>query len=182
MLKALVLPLLLTAVPALAQSPEARFSDFTYAGQAQEPVQAGPGQYRNPILPGYYPDPSVLRVGRDYYLVNSSFAHFPGLPVFRSSDLVHWRQIGNAVSRPNQVPMTGIGVSKGLFAPDISFHAGLFTIVNTCVDCGGNFVITARDPAGPWSDPTWLPFEGIDPSIFWEGDRAWIVAKRAGAL
>ena len=107
--------------------------------------------------------------------MNSSFAHFPGLPIFHSRDLVSWRQIGNAISRSGQLDFAGLSVSRGAFAPDISFHDGLFYIVNTCVGCGGNYVITARDPAGPWSDPTWLPFDGIDPSIFWDGDRAWIV-------
>jgi xylan 1,4-beta-xylosidase len=153
----------------------ARFERFTYDGKAQERVTPTPGQYRNPILSGYYPDPSVTRVGDDYYLINSSFAHFPGIPIFHSKDLTSWTQIGNAIARPNQLDFTGLGVSKGVFAPDISHHDGLFYIVNTCVDCGGNFVITARDPKGPWSDPVWLPFEGIDPSIYWEGERAFIV-------
>jgi len=171
--------LLLAAGPAAAQV--ARFERFAYEGRSLERVAVAPDQYRNPILAGYYPDPSVTRVGDTYYLVNSSFAHFPGLPVFRSRDLVDWEQIGNAIDRPGQIDFTGIGVSRGAFAPDISWHAGTFYIANTCVDCRGNFVITARDPAGPWSDPVWLPFEGIDPSIYWEGDRAFIVNNRAPA-
>jgi alpha-N-arabinofuranosidase len=159
----------------VASAGPARFGRFTYRGQAREAVAIGAGQFRNPILPGYYPDPSVTRVGDDYYLVNSSFAHFPGLPVFRSKDLVNWVQISNAVDRSGQVDLSGRTVSEGLFAPDISYHAGTFFIVNTCVKCGGNFVITATNPAGPWSNPIWLGFEGIDPSIFWEGDRAYVV-------
>lgn len=164
-------------VQALLAQPgrTATFSHFVYQGQTEERVAPGRDDYRNPILSGYYPDPSVARVGADYYLVNSSFAHFPGLPIFHSRDLVSWTQIGNAISRPGQLDFAGLSVSRGAFAPDISFHDGLFYIVNTCVGCGGNYVITARDPAGPWSDPTWLPFDGIDPSIFWDGDRAWIV-------
>ena len=172
------------AAASIGASPAAdapRFSHFTYTGKSDERVVAGPGTYRNPILSGYYPDPSVTRVGDDYYLVNSSFAHFPGLPVFHSKDLVHWTQIGNAIDRPDQLDFTGLRTSQGVFAPDISYHDGLFYIVNTCVECKGNFVITARNPAGPWSQPTWLPFEGIDPSIYWEGDRAWIVNNRAPA-
>ncbi|WP_294197107.1 glycoside hydrolase family 43 protein [uncultured Sphingomonas sp.] len=165
----------------VAQAQVARFERFSYDGHAQEQVTADAAHYRNPILSGYYPDPSVTRVGRDYYLVNSSFAHFPGLPVFRSTDLVNWVQIGNAIDRPAQLDFTGRRVSQAVFAPDISYHAGTFYIVNTCVECGGNFVITARDPAGPWSQPIWLPFEGIDPSIHWEGDRAFIVNNRAPA-
>jgi xylan 1,4-beta-xylosidase len=159
----------------VASAGPARFERFTYRGQAREAVAIGAGQFRNPILPGYYPDPSVTRVGDDYYLVNSSFAHFPGLPVFRSKDLVNWVQISNAVDRSGQVDLSGRTVSEGLFAPDISYHAGTFFIVNTCVKCGGNFVITATNLAGPWSNPIWLGFEGIDPSIFWEGDRAYVV-------
>jgi len=167
-----------STAPAFAQAP-ARFSDFRYAGQATESAKPGPGEYRNPILSGYYPDPSVTRVGEDYYLVLSSFAHYPGLPIFHSKDLVHWTQIANAIDRPGQLDFTGMRTSQAVFAPDISYHAGTFYIVNTCVSCKGNFVITAKDPRGPWSDPIWLPFEGIDPSITWEGDKAYIVNNRA---
>ncbi|GGB27271.1 glycoside hydrolase 43 family protein [Sphingomonas metalli] len=170
---------LLLAGTAAAQT--ARFEEFRYDGRAPDGVQAGPGEYRNPVVSGYYPDPSVTRVGDDYYLVNSSFAHYPGLPIFRSKDLVNWVQIGNAIDRPTQLDFTGRGVSEAVFAPDITFHDGTFYIVNTCVSCKGNFVITAKNPAGPWSDPIWLPFEGIDPSIYWEGDRAYIVNNRAPA-
>lgn len=170
---------LLAVVGANASAQVARFERFTYQGRTQEQARLSAGQYRNPIVSGYYPDPSVTRVGDDYYLVNSSFAHFPGLPVFHSKNLVDWTQIGNAIDRPDQLDLTGRRVSEAVFAPDISYHAGVFYIANTCVSCGGNFVITARDPAGPWSKPIWLPFEGIDPSIFWEGDRAYIINNRA---
>jgi xylan 1,4-beta-xylosidase len=170
---------LLAVIGAAASAQVARFERFTYQGRTQEQAPLSAGQYRNPILSGYYPDPSVTRVGDDYYLVNSSFAHFPGLPVFHSKNLVDWTQIGNAIDRPDQLDFTGRRVSEAVFAPDISYHDGVFYIANTCVSCGGNFVITARDPAGPWSKPIWLPFEGIDPSIFWEGDRAYIVNNRA---
>lgn len=164
---------------AAARAEPARFERFTYDGQSIEQVKAGPGEYINPILSGYYPDPTITRVGDDYYLVNSSFAHFPGLPIFKSKDLVNWVQIGNAIDRPSQLDFTGRRTSEAVFAPDISWHDGVFYIVNTCVACRNNFVITATDPAGPWSDPIWLPFEGIDPSIYWEGDKAYIVNNRA---
>ena len=170
---------LLLGVSSALNAAPARFDMFHYNGQADERVAPQAGEFRNPILAGYYPDPSVTRVGDDYYLVNSSFAHFPGLPVFRSKDLVHWTQIANAIARPGQLDFTGRRISQAVFAPDISWHDGRFYIVNTCVECGGNFVITADDPAGPWSDPVWLPFEGIDPSIYWEGDKAYIVNNRA---
>ena len=87
------------AMPGAAAAP-ARFDRFAYEGTSIEKIAVKPGEYRNPILTGYYPDPSVLRVGDDYYLVNSSFAHYPGLPIFRSKDLVNWTQIGNAIDRP----------------------------------------------------------------------------------
>lgn len=167
------------AGPAVAQT--AQFDDFRYQGRSLEQVKPGPGEYLNPIVAGYYPDPSVTRVGNDYYLVNSSFAHYPGLPIFHSTDLVNWTQIGNAIDRPGQLDFSGRAISEAVFAPDISYHDGTFYIVNTCVQCRGNFVITAKNPAGPWSDPIWLPFEGIDPSIYWEGDRAYIVNNRAPA-
>ena len=169
---------LLGASSTLAAAP-ARFDEFRYSGEDAAHRALGPGEFRNPILSGYYPDPSVTRVGDDYYLVNSSFAHFPGIPVFTSKDLVHWTQLANAIDRPEQLDFTGRRTSQGVFAPDISWHDGLFYIANTCVECGGNFVITAKDPAGPWSNPIWLPFEGIDPSIYWEGDKAYIVNNRA---
>ncbi len=171
----------LAAWAGTAAGQVARFERFRYDGKAQERVAAKADDYQNPILAGYYPDPSVTRVGDDYYLVNSSFAHFPGLPVFRSKDLVNWTQIGNAIDRAEQLDFTGRRLSQAVFAPDISFHDGTFYIANTCVECGGNFVITAKNPAGPWSQPIWLPFEGIDPSIYWEGDRAYIVNNRAPA-
>ncbi|SER31264.1 glycoside hydrolase family 43 protein [Sphingobium sp. YR768] len=157
----------------------ARFERFSYDGRTPDEKAISAGEYRNPVVSGYYPDPSVTRADEDYYLVNSSFAHYPGLPIFKSRDLVNWVQIGNAIDRPTQLDFTGRKISEAAFAPDISYHDGIFYIVNTCVGCKGNFVITAKDPAGPWSDPIWLPFEGIDPSIFWEGDRAYIVNNRA---
>lgn len=163
-----------------AASP-ARFAWFDYQGT--DATAVSPGKYQNPILAGFYSDPSVLRVGADYYLVTSTFSWFPGIPVFHSRDLVHWRQIGNAIDRPGMLDFGGLGMSKGVFAPDISHHDGRYFIVNTCVDCGGNFVITARNPAGPWSDPVWLKsVEGIDPSLFFDADgRAWLVNNRAPA-
>jgi xylan 1,4-beta-xylosidase len=99
----------------VASAGPARFERFTYRGQAREAVAVDAGQFRHPILPGYYPDPSVTRVGGDYYLVNSSFAHFPGLPVFRSKDLVNRVRIGNAVDRSGQVDLSGGTISEGLF-------------------------------------------------------------------
>jgi len=128
-------------------------------------------RYTNPVLAGFYPDPSICRVGDDYYLVNSSFSYFPGLPVFHSKDLVNWRQIGNAMDRNSQLQLGNGGVSRGLFAPTLRYHNGLYYIMCTNVSQGGNFIITAKNPAGPWSDPVFTPnASGIDPSLFFDDD------------
>jgi xylan 1,4-beta-xylosidase len=132
--------------------------------------------YSNPILSGFYPDPSICRVGNDYYIVNSSFAYFPGLPIFHSTDLVNWKQISNAMDRNEQLDQANAGVSRGLFAPTIRYYKGTFYIMCTLIDKGGNFIITAKDPAGPWSNPIWIPeVKGIDPSIDFIDDRTFIV-------
>lgn len=153
------------------------FESFTYTGRDDvfaEPLPAG--HYRNPILAGYYPDPSICRVGDDYYLINSTFAHFPGIPVFHSRDLVNWEQIGHVIDRPTQLNYDNLGITRGIFAPAISHHGDTFYVVCTMVDKGGNFLMTAKNPAGPWSDPVWLGFDGIDPSLFFDDDgRAWMV-------
>ena len=133
--------------------------------------------FKNPILAGFYPDPSICRAGDDYYIVNSSFAYYPGLPLFHSKDLLNWKQIGYAMDRPDQLELEGAGVSRGLFAPSISYHNGVFYIVCTEVSKLGNFVISAKDPKGPWSKPVRLPqVNGIDPSLFFDDNgKAYIV-------
>lgn len=126
---------------------------------------------KNPIMPGFYPDPSICAVGADYYLINSTFAYFPGLPVMHSRDLVHWEQLGNAMDRSSQLPLEGCGHSEGLFAPTIRYHDGTFYVICTNVSGGGNFIITADKPEGPWSEPYYIEgADGIDPSLFFDGD------------
>ena len=130
----------------------------------------------NPILAGFYPDPSITKVGSDYYLVNSTFSYFPGIPVFHSKDLKNWKQIGNVIDRPSQMNFMGDRMTRGLFAPAINYHKGLYYITCTQIDHRGNFVMTAKNPAGPWSDPFWLPqVQGIDPSLFFDADKAYVV-------
>lgn len=121
--------------------------------------------YRNPVIPGFYSDPSVVRVGEDYYLVTSTFEYFPGIPVFHSRDLVNWEQIGHAIHRPGQLPE---GLS--IFACTIRYHDGTFYVITTNVGRGGNFFVTASNPAGPWSDPVYLDVAGIDPDLFFDDD------------
>ncbi|MEU8890525.1 glycoside hydrolase family 43 protein [Streptomyces sp. NPDC048442] len=126
----------------------------------------------NPVLPGLHPDPSVCRVGDDYYLACSSFEYFPGIPLFHSRDLVHWTQIGNVLDRPEQLPLSTAWSSGGIYAPTLRHHDGRFwLIVTNCSKDGGNLIVTATDPAGPWSDPVWAPdVPGIDPDLAWDED------------
>jgi xylan 1,4-beta-xylosidase len=133
--------------------------------------------FLNPIMAGYYPDPSICRVDNDYYMVNSSFAYFPGIPLFHSKDLVNWRQIGHVLDRPEQLQLEGLGISRGIFAPAIRYHKGTFYVVSTQVEGNGNFVVTTNDIEGSWSNPVWLPdVVGIDPSLFFDDDgKAYIM-------
>jgi alpha-N-arabinofuranosidase len=138
--------------------------------------------FDNPILPGFYPDPSLCRVGEDYYLVTSSFEYFPGVPIFHSRDLVHWRQIGHVLTRPSQLPLEGAESSKGIFAPTIRFHDGTFYVVTTNVSGGGSFYVTARDPSGEWSEPVWLPEASftMDPSLLFDDDGRVYYTRHGG--
>lgn len=142
--------------------------------------------YRNPVLPGFYPDPSVCRVGDDFYLCNSSFQFFPGVPVFHSKDLIHWEQIGNVLDRESQLPLTGANSWLGIYAPTIRYNDGLYYMVTTNVGNGsdgrGNFFVTATDPAGPWSEPIWLDQGGIDPSFFFEDGKVYFTSNPDDAI
>ena len=153
-------------------APPVHFDWFEYTGRDaafEEPLPEG--HFRNPILAGFHSDPSITAANGKFYLVASTFSFFPGIPVFESEDLVHWTQVGNAIHRPGQLDFDGLGMSRGVFAPAIEYHDGTFYVVNTSVDAGGNFMVTAKDPAGPWSDPIWLPtIGGIDPSLFFDDD------------
>ena len=134
-------------------------------------------EFCNPILAGFYPDPSICRVESDYYLVCSSFSYFPGIPIFQSKDLVNWKQIGHVMDRPEQLNVDSLGVSRGIFAPAIRYSKGVYYVTCTLVDKGGNFVVTSKKPEGPWSNPVWLPqINGIDPSLFFDDDgKAYIL-------
>jgi len=126
--------------------------------------------YYNPVIPGFHPDPSVCRVGEDYYLVTSSFEFFPGVPIYHSKDLIHWKQIGHVLTRRNQLDLAGVQASQGIFAPTIRYHNGTFYMITTNVNAGGNFYVTATNPAGPWSDPIWVDSLLFDPSLFFDTD------------
>lgn len=131
-------------------------------------THAQEGMYKNPVIPGFHPDPSVCRVGDDYYLVTSSFEWFPGLPIFHSKDLVNWKQIGYVLDRSSQLQMKdGMKHSHGLWAPTIRFHQGKYYVICTAFSAGGNFFVTADKPEGPYSEPVFIKdAPGIDPSFF----------------
>ncbi len=129
--------------------------------------------YTNPIIPGFYSDPSVCRVGEDYYLITSTFEFFPGVPIFHSKDLVNWEQIGHCIHRKGQIPE-----NLNTFAATLRYHEGTFYMITTNIAEGGNFYVTATDPAGPWSDPIWIDIDAIDPDLFFDNDgRAYVVSS-----
>jgi xylan 1,4-beta-xylosidase len=158
------------------------FYQFTYTGKDEvfnTPIKSD--EYRNPILAGFYPDPSITRAGDDYYLVNSSFSYSPGVPIFHSKDLVNWKSLGHVLTTAKQLPLYQQQTSRGIYAPTIRYHAGVFYMITTLVDVRGNFLVTATDPAGPWSEPVLLPeIGGIDPDIFFDDDgKAYIAHNDA---
>ena len=145
----------------------------------QSAVSAGKDMYRNPVIPGFHPDPSVCRVGEDYYLVTSSFEFFPGVPIFHSKDLVHWRQIWHVLTRKSQLDVSRAESSGGIFAATIRHHDGVFYMITTNMSGNGNFYVTATDPAGPWSDPVWVDKNVFDPSLFFDDDGRVYYTRRA---
>lgn len=148
----------------------------TVAGCAKMPART----FRNPVLSGFYPDPSICRVGDDYYLVNSTFEYFPGVPIFHSRDLVHWQQIGHCLTRKSQLNLDKIASSCGIFAPTLRYHDGIFYMITTNITRGGNFYVTAKDPAGPWSEPVWLDPDGMDPSLLFDDDGSVYFTRHKG--
>ncbi len=140
--------------------------------------------YRNPVIPGFHPDPSVSRFGDRFVLVTSSFTYFPGVPVFVSDDLVDWTQVGHALDRVSQLDLAGTEgwSSAGIFAPTIRYHDGRLWMITTVFN-GANtpsFFVTATDPAGPWSEPVMLTVAGIDPDLAWDDDGNCWVHSSAG--
>ncbi len=127
--------------------------------------------FTNPIIPGFYPDPTICRVGTDYYIVTSSFELFPALPIFHSKDLVNWKQIGHALDKKDWLYVDANLFSGGMMAPTLRYYDGVYYIMCCNFADSGNFMITAHDPAGPWSEPILLPeVNGIDASMFFDND------------
>ena len=130
-----------------------------------------------------YPDPSICRVGADFYLVTSSFEYFPGVPIFHSRDLVNWTQIGHVLTRERQLDLAGVYSSGGIYAPTLRHHAGRFYMITTLVGSpkrGGNFYVTADDPRGPWSDPIWIDNDGFDPSLLFADGEVYYLRDGKG--
>ena len=142
--------------------------------------------YRNPLLRGFHPDPSVVRVGEDYYLVNSSFVFFPGLPVYHSRDLIHWTLVGHAAENLEKSGLSGLPGGYGYWAPDISWFNGRFWVVATLrrdtEPVRLQMITSAENPAGPWSEPKFLPLDGIDPSLFTDADGRRYILLNPGAI
>ena len=125
--------------------------------------------YKNPILPGFNPDPSICRVGEDYYIVTSSFEFYPGVPIYHSRNLVDWELIGYCLTRKSQLDIEDTRASGGVFAPTLYHHDGWFFMATTDID-KGNFIVYTDDIYGAWSDPVWIDQKGIDPSLLFDDD------------
>ncbi|GAB3651238.1 glycoside hydrolase family 43 protein [Echinicola sediminis] len=163
------------------------FSKAVYEGndEVYENNPLAEDEFYNPILQGCYPDPAITRKGDDYYMVVSSFAMFPGVPIFHSKDLVNWTQIGHVLDRTSQLDVHDTGISAGVYAPDIRYnpHNDTFYMITTAFAGGlGNFVVKTKDPMKGWSEPYKLNFQGIDPAIFFDEDgKAYVVHNDAPA-
>ena len=139
--------------------------------------------YTNPVVRGFNPDPSVCRVGEDYYLVTSSFQYYPGVPLYHSKDLVNWEQIGHVLTRESQLYLKGANSNGGIYAPVIRHHNGRFYMITTNVSTVGNFIVTTDDIRGEWSDPIPVKVGGIDPSLFWDEDgKCWYTGSADGGI
>lgn len=186
--------MLVSVMSALANSGKAKnsqpdnnpvFSEVTYQGNdpayKQNPLKED--EFYNPILQGCYPDPAITRKGDDYFLVSSSFAMFPGVPIFHSNDLVNWKQVGHVLDRTSQLKVHDTGISAGVYAPAIKYNKynDTFYMITTQFAGGfGNIVVKTKDPFDGWSDPFKLKFNGIDPSMFFDEDgKAYVVHNDA---
>jgi alpha-N-arabinofuranosidase len=169
----------------LSEKSGAFFDYFRYKGQddfyKNNPLP-GDNYFYNPFLPGWYSDPGICSNGEDFFLVTSSFSYFPGVPIFHSTDLVNWKQIGHVLNRKSQLELDGQRVSQGIFAPAITYNPynQTYYMITTNIR-KGNFFVKTKDPFGEWSEPVWLPnVHGIDPSFFFDDDgNAYIVNNGA---
>ena len=161
------------------------FQEFIYQGNddVYKEFPLEDDEFYNPILQGCYPDPAIVRKGEDYFMVHSSFAMAPGVPIFHSKDLVNWKQIGHVLDRPSQLQVQKSGISAGVYAPAIKYnpHNETFYMITTqFAGDFGNIVVKTKDPFKGWSDPYKQKFNGIDPSLFFDDDgKAYVVHNDA---
>lgn len=132
---------------------------------------------QNPVIRGFYPDPSICKANGKYYLACSSFQYFPGVPVFESEDLVNWKQVGHCLTRLDQVELHRINSSGGVFAPTLRYHDGTFYMVTNNNTFGRNFYVSAGNITGDWSAPIFVDQEGIDPSLLFDGDKVYFTSN-----
>ena len=138
-------------------------------------------QYQNPVIPGFHPDPSICRVGDDFYLVTSTFEFFPGVPIFHSKNLVNWELINYCLTTDSQLPLQTANPSGGIYAPTLRYHDGVFFMTTTNISAEGNFIVHTTDIRGKWSEPAWVKQRGIDPSLFWDDDGVCYFASTGSA-
>ena len=133
-------------------------------------------RYCNPVIKGFHPDPSICFDGQWFYLVTSTFEFFPGVPLFRSKNLVNWELIGHCLHTDVQCVLEGAACSGGIYAPTIRYHQGTYFMVTTNVSHGGHLIVHTRDPLGPWSPPVYVDQGGIDPSLLFDGDQVYFTS------
>ena len=138
-------------------------------------------KYTNPVIKGFYPDPSVCFANGKYYLASSSFQYFPGVPIFESDDLINWRQIGYAITRSSQVKLDGVPSSGGIFAPTIRFHEGRFYMITNNNSANENYYIYTDDIYGDWSEPVVVEQDGIDPSLLFDEGHVYFISNGSDA-
>lgn len=174
-----------TRAESTPSSPLFRKVEYQGLDQVYNQFQLKPGEIYNPVLQGCYPDPSITRRGNDYFMVCSSFAIYPAIPIFHSTDLIHWKQIGHVLDRSSQLKLTHSGISGGLYAPCIRYNPyneTFYMITTQLAGNMGNMVVKTKDPFQGWSDPYIQQFHGIDPSLFFDDDgKAYVVHNDAPA-
>lgn len=137
-------------------------------------------RYQNPVVKGFYPDPSVCFANGMYYMVCSSFQYFPGVPLFQSRDLVNWTQIGHVLTRPSQISLEEVESSGGVFAPTIRYHKGRFYMTTANNSTRRHSYVWTEDIHGPWSEPIVVEQDGIDPSLYFEGGNVYFMSNGQG--
>ena len=133
-------------------------------------------KYQNPIISGYNPDPSICRVGDDFYLVNSTFEFYPGVPVYHSKNLVNWELINYCLKDKERLYLDGARSSGGIYAPMLCYHEGEFFLTTTNVSHKGHLIVHTSDIYGEWSKPVWIDQGGIDPTLLFDGEDVYFAS------